>query len=213
MPTIRYWDNVEEKLVVKDLWPVQKLHAEKNRVHTLIFIQAEFNEPLDGYYFTFELFTTWNMTGDPYKIIPFFDKEIIESKTVPHIAMRMNQKIVQHATKALVDNNIASLQDAKYLRETMHKYITEFDVTLANVKDPVEPEPDLRPYVFLRFLLTLPIIPEEVLHSIYVQQEAMEAEKRILKDAAYIKWLSDEHYKKYWTLAEKTKIYLSNFFK
>ena len=109
----------------------------------------------------------------------------------------MNRKIVEHATKALVDNNIASLQDAKYLRETMHKYITEFDVTFAKVKDPIEPEPDLRPYVFLRFVLAMPVIPEENLHSIYVQQEALKAEKRIREDAAYIQSLSDEHFKKY----------------
>lgn len=212
MTTIRYWDNVEEKLVVKDLWPVQELHAAPNRVVRLDYIRWEFNHPMDWYYFTFFLYTEWDLTT-PYKIIPFFDREVIDSKTVPMIAMKMNRTIVTYAKKALMDNNIASLQDAKYLRETMHKHITEFDVHLAKVKDPVEPEPDLRPYVFLRFLLTLPVIPEENLHSIYVQQEAMAAEKRILKDAAYIKSLSDEHYKKYWTLAEKTKVYLSNFFK
>lgn len=79
-------------------------------------------------------------------------------------------------------------------------------------KKPKEPVVDLRPYVFLRFLLSLPIIPEEVLHALYVQNEALKSQKTIIEETERIKQLSNDHYKKYWSLIEKSKAYLSNFF-
>lgn len=64
---------------------------------------------------------------------------------------------------------------------------------------PPKPEPiiDLRPYVFLRFLLLIPIIPEEILHAIYVQEEAMKSQQLIIKETERIKKLNNEHYKQY----------------
>lgn len=64
-------------------------------------------------------------------------------------------------------------------------------------KKPKEPVVDLRPYVFLRFLLSLPIIPEEVLHALYVQNEALKSQKTIIEETERIKQLSNDHYKKY----------------
>jgi len=43
----------------------------------------------------------------------------------------------------------------------------------------------------------MPIIPEEILHAMYVQQEAMKAQEVILKESERIKKLNNEHYKNY----------------
>lgn len=75
--------------------------------------------------------------------------------------------------------------------------IADYDANPIPVEYKPEPIVDLRPYVFLRFLLSLPIIPEEVLHAMYVQQEAMQAQKRILEESERIKQLNTEHYAKY----------------
>lgn len=64
-------------------------------------------------------------------------------------------------------------------------------------RKPKEPVVDLRPYVFLRFLLSLPVIPEEVLHALYVQNEALKSQKKILEETERIKSLSNDHYQKY----------------
>jgi hypothetical protein len=47
----------------------------------------------------------------------------------------------------------------------------------------------------------------------YVQEAAKESQKIILAEAEKIKSLQTEHYQKYGTLIEKSKAYLSKFFK
>lgn len=129
------------------------------------------------------------------------------------IATKMNRKIAEETTRVLIDVWINSLKDHKTVRETIHEYVTGFDILLLNPPEEKEPKIDLRPYVFLRFILSLPIIPEEVLHAMYVQEAAKESQKIILAEAEKIKSLQTEHYQKYGTLIEKSKAYLSKFFK
>lgn len=143
----------------------------------------------------------------------FFDKEIVDLKNIPMIATKMNNKIYNECTRMLESCEIKSLKDHKTMRETIHQHVTEYDVSIIEPKDKPAPYVDLRPYVFLRFLLFIPVVPEEVLHAMYVQEAAKESQKIILAEAEKIKSLQTEHYQKYGTLIEKSKAYISNFFK
>lgn len=92
--------------------------------------------------------------------------------------------------------NLTQIDSIK-LYKRISELIADYDANPIPVESKPEPIVDLRPYVFLRFLLSLPIIPEEVLHAMYVQQEAMQAQKRILEESERIKQLNTEHYAKY----------------
>lgn len=92
--------------------------------------------------------------------------------------------------------NLTQIDSIK-LYKRISELIADYDANPIPVEYKPEPIVDLRPYVFLRFLLSLPIIPEEVLHAMYVQQEAMQAQKRILEESERIKQLNTEHYAKY----------------
>lgn len=135
------------------------------------------------------------------------------------IAMQ-NTAVVTHVHKLLweiAENmcRIAMLDPAYHKTKIQKQLITEVSRAVyhkSSPKKPKEPVVDLRPYVFLRFLLSLPIIPEEVLHALYVQNEALKSQKTIIEETERIKQLSNDHYKKYWNLIEKSKAYLSNFF-
>lgn len=92
--------------------------------------------------------------------------------------------------------NLTQIDSIK-LYKRISELIADYDANPIPVESKPEPIVDFRPYVFLRFLLSLPIIPEEVLHAMYVQQEAMQAQKRILEESERIKQLNTEHYAKY----------------
>jgi len=210
MPTRQYWDAVWEQTVTIS-WDIEEVHASPNTVKSVEYLGYWHDEQLDWVNFSFALHTTWN--DEPFLLWIFFDREIMMTKHIPMIATRINRKIVEETTRALTEIWIQTLKDHKIVREEMHKHITEYDIKLLNPPEPKPKEVDLRPYVFLRFLIALPIIPEEVLHAMYVQHRAMEAQKLILKESEEVKRLQDEHYKKYWTLLEKSKTYLTNLFK
>lgn len=211
MSTRTYWDAVWEQTVTIS-WDIEEVHASPNKVDRIDFLWSKINPSQDGVDFSFHLYTEWD-PQDPYIINLFFDREVIMTKWIPMIATKMNRKIAEETTRVLIDVWINSLKDHKTVRETIHEYVTGFDILLLNPPEEKEPEVDLRPYVFLRFILSLPIIPEEVLHAMYVQEAAKESQKIILAEAEKIKSLQTEHYQKYGTLIEKSKAYLSKFFK
>lgn len=212
MPKHKYWDPVAETTVEVDYGPVKEVHAEPNRLHKIEFAWAEFNIPLDWWYFMFKVYTKYESSHALIMAL-FFDKEIVDLKNIPMIATKMNNKIYNECTRMLESCEIKSLKDHKTMRETIHQHVTEYDVSIIEPKDKPAPYVDLRPYVFLRFLLFIPVVPEEVLHAMYVQEAAKESQKIILAEAEKIKSLQTEHYQKYGTLIEKSKVYISNFFK
>ncbi len=112
------------------------------------------------------------------------------------IAIVIDKHIRDGCADIANDMNL-TYKDSKELYKKISELIVDYDANPIIPETKPEPIVDLRPYVFLRFLLSLPIIPEEVLHAMYVQQEAMQAQKRILEESERIKQLNTEHYAKY----------------
>lgn len=206
-----YWDAVDEKLVPLQV-DIKTIRAWPNKLTNIRFMQSYQTEwwPCN---FEFAIKTEWLHAEKEFKFRITVPLELIKTKSIPMLAAKLNNEIFAKTTEILEFHQIKSLEAHKMLRTFIHKYITEFTVKYSPVKDPKEKEVDLNPYYLLRMLLLIPVIPEEVVHWMYVQEEAMKAQKRILADAEYVKSLQDEHYKKYGTIAEKAKTYLSNFFK
>lgn len=209
----RRWDPFDEKMVDIEI-PV---HPSKQYSWPNGLIQIDLMNPPYLSDITMNMVYRYNIrTGHNRE---WFEFQFWLPEEFNEIAMQ-NTAVVMRVHKFLWEIaesmcEIAML-DPTYNRTKIQKQlITEVSRAVyhkVTTKKPKEPIVDLRPYVFLRFLLSLPIIPEEVLHALYVQNEALKSQKTIIEETERIKSLSNEHYKKYWNLIEKSKAYLSNFF-
>lgn len=126
----------------------------------------------------------------------FIPEHLYANRHVPMISIQISN-IIDDTCYTIAREMELDEINRKILYKEVVRLIAEYDANPIEPATKPEPVIDLRPYVFLRFLLSLPIIPEEVLHAMYVQQEAMQAQKRILEESERIKQLNAEHYAKY----------------
>lgn len=126
----------------------------------------------------------------------FIPEHLYKNKHVPMVSIQISNTIDDVCYKISEDMQLDDYERKRLYKEVV-RLIAQYDAN--PIEEPFKPETiiDLRPYVFLRFLLSLPIIPEEVLHAMYVQQEAMQAQQKILEETERIKKLNAEHYAKY----------------
>lgn len=206
---IKKFDPFQEKIVERDLWEVQEEHAEKNWFEKCYMFWKSKNFKNQIVY-NFIVDTKWDRKWKEYMV--FIPEHLYANRHLPMISIQISN-IIDDTCYTIAREMELDEINRKILYKEVVRLIAEYDA------NPIEPATkpelviDLRPYVFLRFLLSLPIIPEEVLHAMYVQQEAMQAQKRILEESERIKQLNAEHYAKYWNMLEKSKAYLTNFFK
>lgn len=207
--TMSYWDPVSEKIVKLEFDWLENIHAEEERITYLKVEKGDESDFLLHWKFIVTIETSHNRKKNQFLIslpasVPF--------QYVAQIAAIRIRQIKAELYKIYIAYPWLSEEDKEKIYNELIKAATDYHYKRSIPKTKPKPEVDLRPYVFLRFLLLMPIIPEEILHAMYVQQEAMKAQEVILKESERIKKLNNEHYKNYWTLIEKSKAYLSNFF-
>jgi len=209
----RRWDPFDEKMVDVEI-PVNpsKMYSWPNGLLELSLMNQPFlSEETTNMVYRYKIYTGYNREWFEFQFwLPEEFNEMAMQNTA--VVMRVH-KFLGKIAESMCE--IAMLDPTYNKTKIQKRLITEVSRAVYHKSTPLKPkEPvvDLRPYVFLRFLLSLPIIPEEVLHALYVQNEALISQKKILEETERIKSLSNEHYKKYWSLIEKSKAYLSNFF-
>lgn len=205
-----YWDPVWEKLVKLEFDWISFFNAEEEKIVYMQVTKADEDDFILKWKFIVTIETSHNRKKNQFLIsLPIHE---LPFNYVAQIAAMKIREIKAQLHKIYTAYPWLSEKDKEKIYNELIKAATDYHYR-RNIPEPKpEPEVDLRPYIFLRFLLLIPIIPEENLHALWVTQETMKAQQRILKDAEYVKWLQNQHYQKYWNLLEKSKAYLSNFF-
>lgn len=209
----RRWDPFDEKMVDIEIpvHPSKQYSWPNGLIQINLMNQPYLSDVTMNMVYRYNIHTEHNRGWFEFQFwLPEEFNEIAMQNTA--VVMRVH-KFLWEIAESMCE--IAMLDPAYHKTKIQKQLITEVSRAVyhkSSPKKPKEPVVDLRPYVFLRFLLSLPIIPEEVLHALYVQNEALKSQKTIIEETERIKQLSNDHYKKYWNLIEKSKAYLSNFF-
>ena len=208
----RRWDPFLEKMVAVNIPMHEEFHAWPNDLISVeLMTQPYQNEVTLGMVYRYRIRTAHYREWYEFQFwLPEQFNETAMQNTA--VVMRVHKFLLKIAEEMC---EIAKLDPAYYKTKIQKQLITDVSRAVyhkSTPRKPKEPEIDLRPYVFMRFLLSLPVIPEEVLHALYVQNEALKSQKKILEETERIKSLTNDHYQQYWNLIEKSKAYLSNFF-